>query len=132
MPSSRWLRSWREKGRRSSRYIPAGSARPALFPTPSCGANSRPPAAATSNRLRHQTGCDIKQLADVLGLERPILGGFNWGGNASCVAAALWPERFGGLVSYAGYDVIDINAQRHPVAPSLERVFWYQHLFQIE
>jgi pimeloyl-ACP methyl ester carboxylesterase len=77
-------------------------------------------------------GRDIIQLAAALGLERPILGGFDWGGNASCVAAALWPERIGGLVSYAGYDVIDVSQQRHPVAPSLERVFWYQHLFQTE
>jgi len=57
-------------------------------------------------------GRDIIQLADALGLERPILGGFDWGGNASCVAAALWPERIGGLVSYAGYDIIDIASQR--------------------
>ena len=77
-------------------------------------------------------GVDIIQLADALGLDRPILGGFDWGGNASCVAAALWPERIGGLVSYAGYDVIDVDRQRHPVEPSLERVFWYQHLFQTE
>lgn len=77
-------------------------------------------------------GRDIIQLADALGLVRPILGGFDWGGNASCVAAALWPERIGGLVSYAGYDIIDINAQRHPAMPSLERVCWYQHLFQTE
>jgi hypothetical protein len=48
------------------------------------------------------------------------------------VVAALWPERIGGLVSYAGYDVIDVGPERHPVAPSLERVFWYQHLFQTE
>jgi pimeloyl-ACP methyl ester carboxylesterase len=34
-------------------------------------------------------GCDIVQLADALGLERPILGSFDWGGNASCVAAAI-------------------------------------------
>jgi pimeloyl-ACP methyl ester carboxylesterase len=77
-------------------------------------------------------GRDIVELADALGLERPILGGFDWGGNASCVAAALWPERFGGLVSYAGYDVIDVRRQQHPVVPSLERIFWYQHLFQTE
>ena len=77
-------------------------------------------------------GCDIVGLADALGLQRPILGGFDWGGNASCVAAALWPERFGGLVSYAGYDVIDVARQRDPAEPSLERVFWYQHLFQTE
>ena len=68
-------------------------------------------------------GRDIIQLADALGLERPILGGFDWGGNASCVAAALWPERIGGLLTYAGYDIIDVSGQRHPDAPSLERVF---------
>jgi pimeloyl-ACP methyl ester carboxylesterase len=77
-------------------------------------------------------GRDIIQLADALELERPILGGFDWGGNASCVAAALWPERIGGLVSYASYDIIDVTGQQRAVAPSLERVFWYQHLFQTE
>jgi pimeloyl-ACP methyl ester carboxylesterase len=63
-------------------------------------------------------GADIVQLADALGLERPILGGFDWGGNAYCVAAVLWPERIGGLVSYAGYDVIDgsTTASRRTIA----------------
>ncbi|WP_316743364.1 alpha/beta hydrolase [Pedobacter antarcticus] len=77
-------------------------------------------------------GLDIIQLSEALGLDRPILGGFDWGGNASCVAAALWPEKVGGLVSYAGYDVIDVGQQRNPSSPSLERVYWYQHLFQSE
>jgi len=77
-------------------------------------------------------GRDIVELIDALGIERPILGGFDWGGNASCVAAALWPERIGGLVSYAGYDIIDVNGQRHTTTPALEKVFWYQHLFQTE
>jgi pimeloyl-ACP methyl ester carboxylesterase len=77
-------------------------------------------------------GRDILQLADALALDRPILGGFDWGGNASCVAAALWPHRFAGLVSYAGYDVIDIAGQSQPAPPSLERICWYQHLFQSE
>jgi pimeloyl-ACP methyl ester carboxylesterase len=77
-------------------------------------------------------GRDIVQLTGALGLDRPILGGFDWGGNASCVAAALWPERIGGLVSYASYDVMDIARQEHSFAPSLERVCWYQHLFLTE
>lgn len=78
-------------------------------------------------------GLDIVQMAKALQLDRPILGGFDWGGNACCVAAALWPQHFGGLVSYASYDVIDVEQQRgSPVAPSLERVCWYQHLFQTE
>lgn len=77
-------------------------------------------------------GLDIIQLADALKLESPILAGFDWGGNASCVAAALWPERIGGLVSYAGYDIIDVSGQRHAATPALERICWYQHLFQTE
>jgi pimeloyl-ACP methyl ester carboxylesterase len=89
-------------------------------------------AAAMRNGQQAARGLDIIQLAEVLSLNRPILGGFDWGGNASCAAAALWPERIAGLVSYAGYDIIDVSAQRHPVSPSLERICWYQHLFQSE
>lgn len=77
-------------------------------------------------------GSDIIQLSNALGLQRPIIGGFDWGGNASCVAAALWPDRIGGLISYAGYDIIDTQQQKHSFPPSLERVCWYQHLFQSE
>jgi pimeloyl-ACP methyl ester carboxylesterase len=77
-------------------------------------------------------GLDIIQLSEALKLDRPILGGFDWGGNASCVAALLWPEKVSGLVSYASYDVIDIKEQKHGMNPSLERVCWYQHLFQSE
>jgi len=77
-------------------------------------------------------GNDILQLCDALGLAKPLIAGFDWGGNASCVAAALWPDRFCGLVSYAGYDIIDPGEQRHGHEPGLERVCWYQHLFQTE
>jgi pimeloyl-ACP methyl ester carboxylesterase len=77
-------------------------------------------------------GKDLICLLDALGLQRAILAGFDWGGLASCVAAALWPQRVEGLVSYAGYDVIDLRRQRHAFAPSLECTMWYQHLFQSE
>ncbi|MBY3595886.1 alpha/beta hydrolase [Rhizobium bangladeshense] len=77
-------------------------------------------------------GKDLISLLDALALPRALLAGFDWGGLASCVAAALWPQRVDGLVSYAGYDVIDVNRQRHSVAPSLEHAMWYQHLFQSE
>lgn len=77
-------------------------------------------------------GSDLVALAGALGLERPIVAGYDWGGLASCVAAALWPGRLGGLVSLAGYDIIDIERQRHGFAPGVEHVVWYQHLFQTE
>jgi hypothetical protein len=53
-------------------------------------------------------------------------------GMASCVTSALWPERVTGLVSYAGYDIVDLERLGHAFAPALEHVQWYQHLFQLE
>ena len=88
--------------------------------------------AAMRNGQQVARALDIVQLADALRLDRPILGGFDWGANASCVVAALWPERIGGLVAYASYDIIDVAAQRRPAPPSLELACWYQHLFQSE
>ncbi|KAI1151904.1 Alpha/Beta hydrolase protein [Nemania diffusa] len=76
---------------------------------------------------------DIISLLDALDIPQAVLAGFDWGGLASCAAAALWPERVAGLVSYAGYDIADIAAQqREPAPPGLECVMWYQHLFQSE
>lgn len=87
---------------------------------------------AMRNGQQAARGGDVLALSDALGLNAPILGGFDWGGNASCVCAALWPDRVAGLVSYAGYDIIDLAGQREPADPTLERVAWYQHLFQTE
>ena len=38
-------------------------------------------------------------------------------GMASCVTSALWPERVTGLVSYAGYDIVDLERLGHAFAP---------------
>ncbi|KAI0471414.1 Alpha/Beta hydrolase protein [Xylaria cf. heliscus] len=76
---------------------------------------------------------DIIALLDALGIPRAILAGFDWGGLASCVAAALWPDRVAALVSYAGYDIADVKREKsEPAPPGLECVMWYQHLFQSE
>ncbi|WP_037087919.1 alpha/beta fold hydrolase [Neorhizobium vignae] len=77
-------------------------------------------------------GRDIIELLDALGIEKAILAGYDWGGLASCVASALWPQRTAGLVSYAGYDIIDVERLRHAYHPELEHAVWYQHLFQHE
>jgi pimeloyl-ACP methyl ester carboxylesterase len=75
---------------------------------------------------------DLVSLLDSLGIDKAILAGFDWDGVASCVVAALWPERVAGLVSYAGYDIVDREAEQEPVDPTLESVVWYQHLFHSE
>ena len=62
-------------------------------------------------------GQDLIDLLDALGIQRAILAGYDWGGLASCVASALWPERVAGLVSYAGYDVIDVERLGHFLCP---------------
>ena len=77
-------------------------------------------------------GSDLRSLLDALGIQTAILGGYDWGGLASCVVAALWPERVAGLVSLASYDILDLRRLREPYPPELEHALWYQHLFQTE
>ena len=36
-------------------------------------------------------------LMDALAIPRAVLAGYDWGGRAACVVAALWPERCAGL-----------------------------------
>src|SRR5260370_36971748 len=42
-------------------------------------------------------GHDLHDLIDALDLRSPILAGYDWGGPAGCVEAALRPERVGGV-----------------------------------
>jgi pimeloyl-ACP methyl ester carboxylesterase len=89
-------------------------------------------AGTTRSGQQAALGHDLIDLLDGLGIHSATLAGYDWGGLASCVASALWPERVTGLVSYAGYDVIDVERLGHAYSPALEQVFWYQHLFQLE
>lgn len=75
---------------------------------------------------------DLIALLDALALDEPVLAGYDWGGRAACVVAALWPERISGLVSVNGYLIQDIAAARHPIRPDLEAGFWYFWYFATE
>ena len=77
-------------------------------------------------------GMDLKDLLDSLGIERALLGGYDWGGRAACILAALWPERCAGLVSCTGYNIQDIAAAARPAAPEQEHRWWYQYYFHTE
>ncbi len=77
-------------------------------------------------------GMDVIALLDALKLDRAILAGYDWGGRAACVAAALWPERCAGLVSVNGYLIQDISRAGAPISPSIESGLWYQYYFQTE
>lgn len=77
-------------------------------------------------------GQDVINLMDALGIGRAILAGYDWGGRAACVVAALSPERCWGLVSVNGYLIQDIAKAGNPASARVERGFWYQFYFQTE
>ena len=77
-------------------------------------------------------GNDLRELLDALGIARATLAGYDWGGRAACIAAALWPERVRGLVTGNGYNIQNIAASVKPVAPEQEHRFWYQYYFHTE
>jgi pimeloyl-ACP methyl ester carboxylesterase len=77
-------------------------------------------------------GNDLRELLDALTIERAVLAGYDWGGRAACVVAALWPERVRGLVTGNGYNIQNIAASVKPVAPEQEHRFWYQYYFHTE
>jgi len=70
-------------------------------------------------------GADLLAFIDALDLHEPILAGYDWGGRAACVVAALHPDRIGGLVSVNGYLIQDIAAAGTPIDPDREAGFWY-------
>jgi len=77
-------------------------------------------------------GNDLRELMDALSVERAVLAGYDWGGRAACIVAALWPERVRALVTVNGYNIQDIAASVKPVAPAQEHRFWYQYYFHTE
>jgi pimeloyl-ACP methyl ester carboxylesterase len=77
-------------------------------------------------------GADLMALMDALGVKRAVFAGYDWGGRAACVAAALWPDRCIGLVSVNGYLIQDIAKAMVPMRPEREVALWYQYYFQLE
>lgn len=70
---------------------------------------------------------DLRALIDALAVAPPIVAGFDWGGRAACLVAALWPERVRALVTVSGYNVQNIAGAAHPAPPDVERRLWYQY-----
>ncbi|MGC1560626.1 MAG: alpha/beta hydrolase [Bradyrhizobium sp.] len=77
-------------------------------------------------------GADLKALMDALGVKRAVLAGYDWGGRAANVVAALWPDRCIGLVSVNSYQIQDIANAMVPLNPVREVALWYQYYFQLE
>ena len=77
-------------------------------------------------------GSALADFMDALGIARATLAGYDWGGRAACIVAALWPERAAGLVTMGGYNIQDIAAAAKPASPAAEYRYWYQWYFHTE
>jgi pimeloyl-ACP methyl ester carboxylesterase len=77
-------------------------------------------------------GADLIALMDALGIKRAVFAGYDWGGRAACIGAALWPDRCIGLVSVNSYLIQDIARAMVPAKPAREVPLWYQYYFQLE
>src|SRR5262249_20789906 len=77
-------------------------------------------------------GADVRDFMDALAVPSAVICGYDWGGRAACVTAALWPGRVRALVTITGYAIQDIASSPRPVAASQEQRYWYQWYFQTE
>lgn len=77
-------------------------------------------------------GADLLGFMDALGLKRASLAGYDWGGRAACIVAALWPKRVRALVSITGYNIQDIAGASRPAPAAQEHRYWYQWYFHTE
>ena len=77
-------------------------------------------------------GSDLKEMMDALAIPSVVLAGYDWGGRAACIVAALWPERVRGLVTCGGYNMHDVAGSAKPASADQEHRYWYQYYFHTE
>lgn len=77
-------------------------------------------------------GDDVIALMDAMHIPEAVLAGYDWGGRAACVAAAVRPSRCVGLVSVNSYLIQDIAHASAPLPSQVEHGLWYQYYFQTE
>ena len=89
---------------------------------------------AAAPRMAEQAaiGQDVIDFADALRLPRFAVAGFDWGGRAAAIAAALHPDRVRAAVLVGGYTIQNTTAPPPPGPPDLEQRAWYQWYFNIE
>ena len=75
---------------------------------------------------------DMIALMDALGIQRAVIGGFDWGSRTAAIMAALWPERCKALVAVSGYIITNLAANQRPLPPQAELGWWYQYYFATE
>ena len=71
-------------------------------------------------------GQDVIDLMDAIGVKRFAVSGYDWGGRAACIAAALHRDRVRAAVLISGYLIQDTISDPQPAPPERERAIWYQ------
>jgi pimeloyl-ACP methyl ester carboxylesterase len=84
------------------------------------------------NAQQSAVALDIIALMDALRIDKAILAGFDWGARTVAIMAALWPERCKAIVSVSGYLIASPEANKAPLPPSAELLWWYQYYFATE
>jgi pimeloyl-ACP methyl ester carboxylesterase len=89
---------------------------------------------AKAPRMAEQAaiGQDVIDLADALKIPRFAVAGYDWGGRAAAIAAALNPDRVRAAVLIGGYTIQDVFGTPQPAPPERERALWYQYYFNTE
>lgn len=77
-------------------------------------------------------GQDLIDFADALHLKRFAVAGYDWGGRAAGIAAALHPDRIRAAVLIGGYTIQNTISPSSPAEPERERALWYQWYFNTE
>ncbi len=77
-------------------------------------------------------GQDVVDFADVLGIDRFALAGFDWGNRAGCIVSILHPQRVIAQVAIGGYSVQNTITRGRPAPAVLESRLWYQWYFNTE
>jgi pimeloyl-ACP methyl ester carboxylesterase len=75
---------------------------------------------------------DTVALMDALKIDTATLAGYDYGGRAADIVAALWPQRCKALVSGQGYLIINYKANEQPLPPKDELGLWFQYYFTTE
>lgn len=87
---------------------------------------------APRNGQQAALAVDMIAFMDALGIEKAILGGYDWGARTVNIMAALWPERCKAMVSVSGYLIGSQEINRKPLPPKAELSWWYQYYFATE
>jgi len=75
-------------------------------------------------------GQDLVDFASALNLPRFAVAGYDWGGRAASIAAALHADRIRAAVLIGGYSIQNTVGAQQPAPPAAERAIWYQYYFQ--